>query len=267
MLLATGPSFEFVKLIQILCWILLPLGAAAILLTVILHYLNKRKANRMAPVSEEEFLKASPELLGYTNGDGQYVFFDQSAVLAEYKKKLLYYHARYSALRNDFEKLELKYHALGTYTTTKFMNPTRSGDIEVAYLQIPKALQNDIDKANARNQAEKEELLKESRQARNYKADHIEALKSELAGLRRQNELLLTRVSDYKKLTYSLQNQLSEAKTENEQLTDKLDTNKQLLQQLNCEINASLDAEDGQSPVIPLRPDYATNDEATAQGG
>ncbi|HET9434365.1 MAG TPA: hypothetical protein VFO37_11445, partial [Chitinophagaceae bacterium] len=67
MLLATGPSFEFVRLIQILCWILLPVAAAAILLTVILHYRQKRKDSRLDSGSEEEFLKASPELLGYTN--------------------------------------------------------------------------------------------------------------------------------------------------------------------------------------------------------
>ena len=266
MLLATGPSLEFVKLIQILCWILLPLGAAAMLVTIILHYLHKRKASRLAAISEEEFLKASPELLGYTNGDGEYIFFDQSTALAEYKRKLLYYHARYNALRHDYDKLELKYDALGSYATAKFMNPTISEDIEVAYRQIPKALQEEIAGVCAQHKTEKEELLKESQQALNSSSEFIDSLKNELAELKRQNELLQTTAEDYKNLSHSLQNQLSEAETTKKQLVEKVETNKHLLQQLNNEINATLDSESPQSPVIALRPEYVTSDGAAIRG-
>ena len=265
MLLATGPSFEFVRLIQILCWILLPIGAGVILLTVFFHYRNKRRASRMNEVSEEEFLKASPELLGYTNGDGEYVFFDQSSVLAEYKKKLLYYHARYTALRHDFDKLELKYNALGTYATAKFMDPTISEDIEVAYRQIPKALQKDIDDINAQHNTEKQELLKDSQQALISSVDYIESLKNDLAELKGQNSLLQTTAEDYKQLAHSLQNQLTETESEKEQLIERLETNKQLLQELNSEINVS--SADGQSPVIPLRPEYIVNEGSAAHAG
>jgi cytochrome c-type biogenesis protein CcmH/NrfF len=57
MLLATGPSVEFIKLIQILCWILLPIAAIVMLLTVLFHYRRRKKAMRQSTVSEEEFIK------------------------------------------------------------------------------------------------------------------------------------------------------------------------------------------------------------------
>jgi len=267
MLLATGPSIEFVRLIQILCWILLPIGAGAILLTVFFHYRNKRKASRMNEISEEDFLKASPELLGYTNGDGEYVFFDQSAVLAEYKKKLLYYHARYSALRHDFDNLELKYNALGSYATAKFMDPTISEDIEIAYRQIPKALQKQIDDINAQHKAEQQELLKDNQQALISSVEYIDSLKNDLAEMRRQNSLLQNTAEEFKNLAFTLQNQLSETEAAKEQFVEKLETNKHLLQRLNNDVNASIDTETGQSPVIPLRPAYASSEVSTAQAG
>ena len=163
MLLATGPSFEFIKLIQILCWILLPLAAMVMLLTVFFHYRRRKKAMHQATVSDEEFIKASPELLGYTNGDGAYIFFDQSSVIAEYKKKLSYHHARYTALRHDFDKLETKYAALAGYAAAKSMNP-KSIVMESSHPQIPKSLQAEIDNISAQHKAEKEELLKQLKQ-------------------------------------------------------------------------------------------------------
>jgi len=245
----------------------LPIGAAAIFLTVFFHYWNKRKARRINGVSEEEFLKASPELLGYTNGDGEYVLFDQSSVLAEYKRKLLYYHARYTALRHDFEKLELKYNALGSYATAKFMDPTISEDIEVAYRQIPKDLQKEIDNISAQHNAEKQELLKDTQQALVSSVEYIETLKNDLAELKQQNSLLLTSAEEYKQLAHSMEYQLSKTLVVKEQLVDNLETNKQLLEQINNDINASIDAEDGQSPVIPLRPEYGSTLGSIAQAG
>ena len=163
MLLATEPSFEFFKLIQILCWILLPIAFMAMLLTVFLHYRRRRKASKPKTTSEEEFIKASPELLGYTNGDGDYIFFDQSSVIAEYKKKLSYNNARYTALRHDFEKLETKYAELAGYAAATFMNP-KLHDMGSSHPQISKSLQAEIDDISAQHKAEKEELLKKIKQ-------------------------------------------------------------------------------------------------------
>ena len=121
----------------------MPVAAVAMLLTVFFHYRRRKKAGRQATVSEEEFIKASPELLGYTNGDGEYIFFDQSSVITEYKKKLSYHHARYTALRHDFDKLEVKYAELAGYAAAMLMNP-KSIDMESSHPQISKTLQAEI---------------------------------------------------------------------------------------------------------------------------
>ena len=56
MLLATGPSFEFLKLIQILCWISSANCAlVAFLITVFLHY---RQAGEK-PASQQQLRKRS----------------------------------------------------------------------------------------------------------------------------------------------------------------------------------------------------------------
>ena len=47
MLLTTVPSFEFVKFIQILCLIILPVSLVAIILTVIFHYRKKRNGMKI----------------------------------------------------------------------------------------------------------------------------------------------------------------------------------------------------------------------------
>jgi len=50
-------------------------------------------------------------------------------------------------------------------------------------------------------------------------------------------------------------------------LVDRLENNKQFLEQLNNDINTFIDPEYGQSPVIPLRPEYAGAQGSTAQAG
>jgi hypothetical protein len=398
MLLATEPSFEFLKLIQILCWILLPIAAVAFLLTVYLHYRRRKKASQPSTTSEEEFIKASPELLGYTNGDGDYIFFDQSSVITEYKKKLSYHNARYTALRHDFEKLETKYAELAGYAAATFMNP-KLHDMENNHPQIPKSLQAEIDDISAQYKTEKEEFLKQlkqlnqvnknleneaqalqdqvnlqsanedetlailnrwkedntslklqvmeqryvqdvlvekkaqiefleaqlehriknnhhaeqqrldaiaeleeekmqrletnrkvdalkfevlqkqeeadklhmvlcgkeeeleaSRQTINSKAEYITWLEKALAETKQQNELLHILTADNKNLVHSLRDQLSATEAANEQLSEKLETNKQLLQQLNKDIISTLSEGGGHSPVVVLRPEYASDE-------
>ena len=83
MLLATGSAFDFVKFIQILCWIILPVLFLAVLLTIFLHYRKKKIEKAEAGNGDEEFIDGSPELLGYTKGDGEYVFFDHSSLISE----------------------------------------------------------------------------------------------------------------------------------------------------------------------------------------
>jgi len=60
---------------------------------------------------------------------------------------------------------------------------------------------------------------------------------------------------------------LSETEAAKEQFVEKLETNKHLLQQLNNDDNAPIETETGQTPVIPLRPAYASSEVSAAQAG
>jgi chromosome segregation ATPase len=114
MLLAANPSFEFIRFMQILVWIILPVLLSAIAFTVFFHYRKKKKVNPMSEDAENRFVLASPEQFRHKKSDGDYVFFDHSGLIHEYKKRMFYNHARYTALRNDYARLEAKYSSLLT---------------------------------------------------------------------------------------------------------------------------------------------------------
>ena len=182
MLLTTGPSFEFVKFIQILCWIILPVSLIAVMLTVIFHYKKKRTGIADAEKMDESLTQASPEQMGFTRGDGEYVFFDHSALIGKFKNRLSYNHARYTALRHDFEKLETKYSGLASYVTKKFITNKTTG-MGNTYEQMPMAMQEEIAKLSAAAKVEKEELLaKLERISQSYKSleDENQSLQDQL---------------------------------------------------------------------------------------
>jgi hypothetical protein len=183
MFLTTGSAFDFVKFIQILCWIILPVFLLAALLTVFLHYRKKRIGKAEAGNGDEEFMHASPELLGYTKGDGEYVFFDHSSLISEYKKRLSYNHARYTALRQDFEKLETKYAMLAGYATTIFIN-NKNINMENLHEPMPQHLEAEINKMTEDYAAEKRELL-----------ISLEQLGKSYQSLEKEHESLLERVN------------------------------------------------------------------------
>jgi len=157
MLLAIGPSFEFIKFLQVLGWIFLPVSFTAVLITVLLHYRKKRSGIVHSGDEEEKLIQSSPELLGYTRGDGEYVFFDHSPLISEYKKSLTYNHARYTALRHDFDKLKTKYAALTGYAIATF-NHNKTNNMENTYEHLSQPLQNEIARLSATYKVEKEEL-------------------------------------------------------------------------------------------------------------
>lgn len=112
MLLAAGPSFEFMRFMQILVWIILPVLLSAVALTVFLHYRRKRKEVAVAEDAENSLILAAPEQFNHKIVDGQYVHFDHSGLIREYKKRMFFNHARYAALRKDYALLEARYSLL-----------------------------------------------------------------------------------------------------------------------------------------------------------
>ncbi len=158
MLLASGPSFEFIKFIQVFCWIVLPVLLLAVLLTIYFHFRKKRSEGSSDENIDEKLAAASPEQMGFTRGDGEYVLFDHSALIGEYKNRLSYNHARYTALRRDFEKLELTNAGLARYATYQFLK-NKKDDMGNNYEQMPQVLQEEISKITAAAKIEKEEML------------------------------------------------------------------------------------------------------------
>lgn len=157
MLLATGSSFDFMQFLQILCWILIPVFILASLLTIIMHYRKKKKEKAEMEDQEEKWLKATPELVGYTKGDGEFICFDHSPLIRDFKNKLTYNHARYTALRHDFDKLESRYQSLALYAIANFRNK-KIPDMENNQEQMPRQMQVELDKLAAQLKAEKDEL-------------------------------------------------------------------------------------------------------------
>jgi chromosome segregation ATPase len=106
MILAAEPSFEFIRFIQILMWIIGPVLLSAMVLTIYFHYRKKKRNRLQYDDAENEFVLAAPEQFSHNKADGEFIFFDHSGLIREYKSRMLYNHARYRALRNDYAALE-----------------------------------------------------------------------------------------------------------------------------------------------------------------
>jgi DNA repair exonuclease SbcCD ATPase subunit len=157
MFLVAGPTPEFFKFMQILCWIIIPVLVLIVLVTVFLHYRKKRKSpdKENDAITKDEFMQASPEQVGYTNGDGQYVLFDHSSLIKEYKNRLLYSHACIAALEKDLNNSETKYAALAGYVQTNFIT-TKKETME--NLQ-PEAIRTAVNKLAKEQEMERNEWL------------------------------------------------------------------------------------------------------------
>jgi len=122
MLLAAEPSFDFLRFIQIVTWIILPVFLSALMLTIFFHYRKKKKTRPLYDDAENQFVLATPEQFSHTKTDGEYIFFDHSGLIREYKSRMFYNHARYRALRNDYAALEARYASLSSDQTTLLPN-------------------------------------------------------------------------------------------------------------------------------------------------
>src|SRR5262245_34478095 len=103
MLLAIGVS-PLKEFLQIMCWILLPVLILTLSGTVIHHLFKKRKNATQALGDDELMNLTSPE-----NNSKAYLYLDNSGILRQYQDKLTYSHARYVALKKDFERIEEEY--------------------------------------------------------------------------------------------------------------------------------------------------------------
>jgi chromosome segregation ATPase len=175
MWLLTGIFIEIVQFLQIISWIVLPVLLLVVLLTVFAHYRRKKKKN-IATSSDTD------DLLPVTNGEavttknGLHLLFDHSGLIRQYRNKLSYHHARYAALRYDFEKLQSKYDAaLNT-------SPAQSKITNME--NTTGQLEHDIRKITEEYATEKEQLL-----------SRLEQLDQSCRNLESENESLLEQIS------------------------------------------------------------------------
>jgi len=122
MILAAEPSFDFLRFIQIVTWIIVPVFLSAMMLTIFFHYRKKKKTRTLYDEGENEFVLATPEQFSHNKADGEYIFFDHSGLIREYKSRMFFNQARYRALRNDYAALEARYASLSNDQPTLLSN-------------------------------------------------------------------------------------------------------------------------------------------------
>ncbi len=111
MLSTSGSVTELLQfIINVFAWIILPVFSIAGGLTIILHYREKKKRAKDLPDPVEmNFLLQAEKSIHKTN-QGEYIIFDHSNLVREYKRRLAYSHARCFVLQQDLSKLRSKYH-------------------------------------------------------------------------------------------------------------------------------------------------------------
>jgi len=156
MLLMAGPAPDILRFIQVVSWIIMPALLAAVGLTLFLHYRKRKKETNDEPDLEGKLLESVSGLVGYTNGNGEYIVFDNSVLIQQYKNTLSYNHARYTALQHDYVKMETKYAALALYARNLFVKPKK--EIMEHSHEMPKDVQVEINRLAKEHAAEKSEL-------------------------------------------------------------------------------------------------------------
>jgi DNA repair exonuclease SbcCD ATPase subunit len=281
-LIAIGPQGPLAVFLQVLSWIIIPALLLVWLLTILHHYARKRKHAANALQGDD---LAQLALAG-KSGDGAYLLFDHTGLIRDYKNKLSYSHARYNALKKDFEKLEKQYKQASVVKGRPFHPKTKQMETihdqeavttgavnseelflkdlveekkaEVAFLQAQLEQrvrrQHETEAEKERLRAELQAQLTEKDQLIKGKEDQIAYTGTQLAALKEQNELLNAAVADGNDRTQSLQMQLEEEQSRVTAMEQKLQANKQLLQRLYKEFAACVEEDNASPAVITMQP-------------
>ncbi|MET0463974.1 MAG: hypothetical protein ABW007_12510 [Chitinophagaceae bacterium] len=112
MFLAVGSVSEFVKVVQIVCWIALPVFAVVTALIVYQHYRKIRK-NRVEALSAGDL--PTPAAMAQLNKEADFILFDHTGLIDEYHHKLCNSEARYAALQHKYTALKVKCAAMAVF--------------------------------------------------------------------------------------------------------------------------------------------------------
>lgn len=246
MLLTAGRLIEFTRFLQIFCWIFLPTLLVAVLITT-WHDRRRRKRNREKGEKETIDFLLSPE----SSDEGSYVLFDHSNLIRNYRDQLSYNHARYTALLQDFKKLEMK-----QLKNNHMENLTEQTPIGITEQQAIHFLQNQLEQ-RIHLQSELEQL----KQSHVSKSDHITWLETVIGETRQQNQVLEARIGDQQDLVANLQEKLALEEARTAHAEQRLARNTRLLQRLHRVMAACISAEADETQVIELKPVYLNNEE------
>jgi len=182
-MLLTAGAVEVLQFIRILSWIILPLLVAAIGLTIFFHYRKKKRNLEKEESADTEFPIVPMESVTHKKRDGEYIYFDHSGVVREYKDRLTYNHARFAALQQDFSNLEGRFTSLARFTTQSYLKHKQE-NMKNFLEQLPPSLQEEIIRLDADHIAEKNELTAQ-----------LEQLGRSYQSLQEENESLLEQLS------------------------------------------------------------------------
>jgi chromosome segregation ATPase len=111
MLSASGSVTELLQFItNVFAWIILPAFSIAAGLTILLHYREKKKRTKDLPDPAEMIFLLQAEKTIHKKNQEEYIIFDHSDLIRDYKHRLAYSHARCFVLQQDLSELRSKYH-------------------------------------------------------------------------------------------------------------------------------------------------------------
>jgi phosphate/sulfate permease len=112
MFLAVGSVSEFVKVVQIVCWIALPVFTVVTALIVYQHY-RKVRRNREEALSAGDL--PTPAAMAQLNKEADFILFDHTGLVDQYHHKLCHSEARYAALQHKYAALQVKCAAMAVF--------------------------------------------------------------------------------------------------------------------------------------------------------
>src|SRR5258705_6113106 len=111
MLSTSGSVTELLQFfINVFAWLILPVLSITAGLTIILHYREKKKRKKDLPDQGEMNFLLKAEQSIHKKDQGDYIIFDHTDLIQEYKHRQAYSHARCLVLQQDLSELRSKHH-------------------------------------------------------------------------------------------------------------------------------------------------------------
>lgn len=192
----------------------------------------------MEPDKVKMLIASTPESSGYKIDDNEFVLFDHSGIIREYKTRLVNNHARYNALKQDFDELEDKYNSLLIGASSSIINKN-NGIMEQEIMSTPQ-MQTPTEQESFHQISEERNAL----QARLDQLNHsFQNLEKENQGLQARLELMpgnedgkFEQIERWREENQALKNKLAEQEYIKDVLEEKKSQIEFLQQQLEQRI-------------------------------